>query len=200
MAIERGVVSKIEPGDDNLAWVTTKRSGSCEHCMSKDFCQEKGDKKEMEVQANNDLGAEVGDQVVIMLESSALLKAAFLMYVFPIIAMLLGAILGDRMAPQWGFDPTLTPVVAGFLFFALAILVVRFRSNKMAKKNSLQPQITRIAKKAPTQRMPSRRPRAIDRRGFIDLRISKNCIVPPAPENGRPQVFSPSFWFISYIP
>ncbi len=149
MAIERGIVTKIDPGDLKLAWVTTTRTSSCEHCGSRDFCQEKGGQKEMEVQAENALGARLGDSVVITLDSGALLKASFLMYVFPIIAMLLGAIIGDRTAPRWGLDPTLCPVISGFLFFGLAILAVRFRSNKMASKNIYQPKITRIVKAAP---------------------------------------------------
>ncbi len=146
MAIEKGVVTKIDPENPAVAWVTTTRTSSCEHCASRDLCQEKDGRKEMEVQADNGVGARLGDNVVITLESAALLKASFLMYVFPIMVMILGAVIGDRMAPQWGLDPTLCSVISGFIFFGLAILAVRWRSNKMARNNIYRPTITRINK------------------------------------------------------
>ncbi len=168
MAVEKGIVTKIDPKDRTLAWVTTTRTSSCGHCASKEFCQEKDSRKEMEVQAENGAGAEIGDHVIITLDSGALLKASFLMYVFPIMAMLLGAIIGDRMAPKWGFDPTIFPVITGFLFFGLAILAVRFRSNKMARNNIYQPKITRIAKKHPRPGKTAPAPGTIDHRCFYD--------------------------------
>ena len=45
----------------------------------------------MEVDAVNSVGAQVGDRIMLYFETGSLLKATFLLYIFPILCMLLGA-------------------------------------------------------------------------------------------------------------
>ena len=141
MPTERGVVTRVEGRN---AWVTTSRSSSCEGCASRGACHLSQHEDEMEVRAINAAGAAVGDRVVISLQAASYLKASFMLYVFPVLAMIAGAVLGQESAPLVDADPGLLSVVCGFLFFLLAIVLIRFRGNRMARSDAYQPRISKI--------------------------------------------------------
>jgi sigma-E factor negative regulatory protein RseC len=103
-----------------------------------------GGGKEMEVEAINDAGAKVGQNVVISFDTTPLLKATFLLYVVPILFLMVGAIIGDKMAPIFNFDVSTFSLITGLLFFGLAIMLVKSKGNKMAKKDKYRPKIIRI--------------------------------------------------------
>jgi hypothetical protein len=60
----------------------------------------------MEVEAINTARARVGDRIVLNIQTGSLLKATFLLYVFPILAMIAGAVLGQTVAGMRGSDPS----------------------------------------------------------------------------------------------
>ena len=143
MATEEGVVLRI---DSDTAWVKTKKSKSCEGCSSKGFCHALGSQDEMEVEAINAAAGKVGDRVVLNFDTSSLLKASFLLYVFPIICMLAGAFVGMKLAPEWNFDTSTFSAIGAFLFFGLSVLFVKSQGNRMAQKDAYRPKIIRILK------------------------------------------------------
>jgi sigma-E factor negative regulatory protein RseC len=145
MATEEGIVIKI---DSQTAWVKTTKTGACEACSARSSCQTMGGGKEMEVEAINRAGAKVGQKVVLSFDTSPLLKATFLLYVFPIIAMVVGAFIGQKMAAFLNFDPSMVSALMGFSFFGLTLLFVKSRGNKLAKKDEYQPKVIRIIKQS----------------------------------------------------
>lgn len=98
----------------------------------------------MEVEAINDAGAKVGQNVVLSFETSPLLKATFLLYVVPILFLMVGAVIGDKTAPFFNFDESTLSIIIGLLFFGFAIIFVRSKGNKLAKKDEYRPKIIRI--------------------------------------------------------
>jgi sigma-E factor negative regulatory protein RseC len=64
--------------------------------------------------------------------------------VFPIIAMIVGAFVGQYLAPNFNADPSFLSAIFGFLFFGITILFVKVRGNKMAKKDEYRPKIIRV--------------------------------------------------------
>lgn len=144
MATEEGIVCRI---DATTAWITTTRSSACETCASKGSCGTLGGGREMEVQAFNTAGAQVGDRVVISVETASLFKLAFLLYIFPILAMFAGALLGHTAAPFLNFEATHLSVVCAFLFFLLTFVLIRFSGNRLARKDAYRPKVVRILKR-----------------------------------------------------
>ena len=140
MATEQGIVLRT---DSKAAWVKTTRSSACEGCTARGSCHTM-DGKEMEVKALNPAGASVGDRIVLSFETRSLLKATFLIYVFPIIFLIAGAALGQVLAPLMAFSPSAFSVLLGFAFFFLALMIMKQRANKMAKKSAYQPKVTKI--------------------------------------------------------
>jgi len=143
MATEEGIVIKVEP---RTAWVTTTKTSACEGCAAKSSCTVLGGGKEMEVEAIDDVGAQVGQKVVLHFQTSPLLKAAFLLYVVPILFLLLGAFIGDQAAPHFGIDPSTCSVIIGFIFFGISIKFVKSKGNKLARKDAYRPKVIRILK------------------------------------------------------
>jgi len=105
-----------------------------------------GGGQEMEVKVLNPAGAREGDRIVLSFETSSLLKATFLIYVFPIIFLIAGAALGQMLAPLMVFNPSALAALLGFAFFFIALFIIKTRANKMAKQNAYQPKITKIIK------------------------------------------------------
>ncbi len=142
MATEEGIVFKINtPGK---AWVRTTRSSACESCSSRHACQGEASGKEMEVEAINTADARVGDHILLNFKTTSLLKATFLLYIFPILAMLAGALLGQHIAQTRGSDPSAMAALFAFLFFGLAFVVIRIAGRRLAKDNSYRPEILKI--------------------------------------------------------
>jgi sigma-E factor negative regulatory protein RseC len=141
LATEHGVVLRTDSQD---AWVKTIRSSACEGCTARESCHTTGDGQALEVKAINSAGASVGDRIVLSFETASLLKATFLIYVFPIILMIAGAAIGQVLAPLIDFSPSELSILLGFAFFLFALFIIKARAGKMAKKNAYQPKITKI--------------------------------------------------------
>jgi len=146
MATEEGVVFKMGSSGAGMAWVKTTRSSACASCSSKDACYSDGGGKEMEmeVEAINTADARVGDRIVLNIKSASLLKATFLLYVFPILAMIAGAVLGQTVAVMRGNDPSGLSALFGFLFFGLAFIVIRITGRRLSTNASYKPEIIKV--------------------------------------------------------
>lgn len=141
MATEQGTVIKI---DSQGTWVKTTQSSACAGCSARGSCHSKPGGGDMEVNAVNTVGAVVGDRIVLGIETAPLLKATFLLYVFPILALLLGAFVGHGIAASLQKDVTHMAVLSGLIFFVSAVLVMRRRANRMAAQDAYRPRIIRI--------------------------------------------------------
>ena len=141
MATEQGIVIKT---DSRTAWVKTIKSASCAGCSAKGSCHTKGAGEEMEVNAINEAGAMKGDRIVLSFETSSLLKATFLLYVFPILLLIIGAAIGQEMAPKFDFNPSGFSAIMGFIFFFAALLIIKTTANRLAEKNEYRPKIIKI--------------------------------------------------------
>lgn len=141
MATEQGIVLRT---NSEKAWVKTVRSNACEDCSAKGSCHTMGGGRDMEVKALNTAGARAGDRIVLRFETTSLLKATFLIYVFPIILLIVGAALGQMLAPIIDLNPSALSVVLGFVFFFSALIIVKARAGKMAKMDAYQPKVIKI--------------------------------------------------------
>lgn len=141
MATEEGIVLRV---DEKRAWVKTLRSGSCEACSSRGACGVSGNGKEMQVEALNDVGAVAGDQVQIRFDSGKLMGISFFIYIFPVLMLIAGAVIGQKMALLYQMKESVVSAVAGFGCFGLAFLVIRLGSSLLAGKREYQPRIAKI--------------------------------------------------------
>ena len=145
MATQEGVVTKV---DSSTAWVKCTKSAACESCKAKGFCDTMGggSDDDVEVEAINAAAAKVDDRVTISFETSSLLKVSFLVYMVPVLFLILGVVIGDKIAPIFDYDQSIFSIVVGFLFLFAAFFFVKAKGKDLAKKDAYKPKIIRILK------------------------------------------------------
>jgi len=94
---EQGRVIKVEAG---RAEVVVVPSGGCEHCGAAGICNWTG-KQERVVLARNQIGARIGEVVVLRRRQQESLKAALLIFGLPAILMVTGVVLGSLLRSDW---------------------------------------------------------------------------------------------------
>lgn len=144
MATEEGIVTKVY---SSTAWVKCTKSAACESCSAKGFCDTMGGSDDdMEVEVINAVGAKVDDRVTISFEASSLLKVSFLVYMVPVLFLILGVVIGDKIASIYNYDRSIFSIVVGFLFLFPAFFFVKVKGKELSKKDAYKPKIIRILK------------------------------------------------------
>ena len=145
MSIESGVIQSLENG---WAYVLTRRKGSCGGCSHRAHCQIVPGMDRARVKAKNAAGARVGDRVEFKLSSKTRLKGLFVMYMFPVLGLLVGAFSADSLSELMGLNRNLGLFMFTILGFVLAILLARLISRRMETRQELTPVVSRILQKA----------------------------------------------------
>ena len=144
MAIEKGIVVDMGAAGGRTAWVETVASSACESCSSRESCHAGPGKSTRKVEAINEVGAKIGDHIQLSMDSASLLKASFLLYLFPILCMLAGGLTAQAIFSRFFQDPSYIAAGTAFLFLGVALLVVRIKGNRLGAQAAYQPKIIRI--------------------------------------------------------
>ena len=140
--IEEGVV--VEQLKNNHAKVKIRKSSSCDACSYKGFCNPFG-KDSMIIMAANPLNAETGQRVRINFKSEREIKAAAILYIIPLIALLAGAFIGNALNLFGNQDAS--AAFFSILFLISTFLGIRYYSHRKYKRNvSYKPTIIEIVK------------------------------------------------------
>lgn len=131
----QGVV--IETSGD-MAKVKSNRHGDCKNCGA---CP--GDNATV-LDVQNPLGAKPGQRVVFEIKEENMLKAAFVVYILPIIAIFLGSICGAWLASKIGQPEKIFQIGGAIIAFILSVLYVKVFDRATNKNNKVKPIITRI--------------------------------------------------------
>ena len=127
---ELGEVVAIE---DGIAKVKFKRSSACGHCGA---CGILKDMSEIVIEVKNSLGASVGERVEVEFEESNSLKSAALAYLFPLIMLIMGVVLGYVIGSS-GLLPIPTEIFAailGIVFVIITWFILRLIDKKLKKR------------------------------------------------------------------
>lgn len=131
----QGVV--IETSGD-MAKVKSNRHGDCKNCGA---CP--GDNATV-LDVQNPLGAKLGQRVVFEIKEENMLKAAFVVYILPIIAIFLGSICGAWLASKIGQPEKIFQIGGAIIAFILSVLYIKVFDRATNKNNKVKPIITRI--------------------------------------------------------
>jgi sigma-E factor negative regulatory protein RseC len=115
--------------EGDTAWVETSRRSSCGSCEAKGcgtgtLSQILG-RKTQQLRVNNPIGAEPGDQVVLGIEESALIKGSLAVYLVPLLALLGGGLFGELMTPQLGLSGEGATILSALIALGLSLLWLR---------------------------------------------------------------------------
>lgn len=123
--------------------VKVKRNSACEHCGA---CSTSDCPDEMVLTVSNPLHGQVGDRVVLELDSKQVLKASAIAYLIPLFALILGIVLGYIFGSKHGFNPEMCASVLGLLFTALSFLAIRALEPQFQKGHQFSPKVVQIIK------------------------------------------------------
>lgn len=141
----QALVVKIEQG---ATYVEAEAGGSCGsgHCstsacstavLTRIFSQQP-----KALRVNNPINAQVGEQVMLGLEEDAFLKSAMLAYLFPLLALVLGAVLGLWLAGPQDARDLYAGIGAGIGLIA-SVFGIKWLNPVLFDANRAQPVILR---------------------------------------------------------
>lgn len=144
MSQERKEFGEIVSVEGRTARVKMVRSSQCSSCSCAGFCNPFG-KEWMLVTADNALGAAAGQKVRVTYRVEGEVKASFILYIIPVLALLLGALIGTFFDP---FNHTdLSAVAVGLSFVAISFLLIKkYAAWKYGRKRSYRPSISEVMK------------------------------------------------------
>jgi len=126
MLEESATVINITQGQ---IWVVgASNSGCCAGCMQKDACSTTALTqvlKKKPVAVDSELALQVGDTVIVAIDESDLLRAAFAMYVMPLIALFIGASITDSLISDNTAYADLWIAGSALVGLGLALLVMQ---------------------------------------------------------------------------
>lgn len=130
------------------ALIKTRQSSACEGCSSKKSCSSGQDASgEGLLEADNPVGAKVGDSVIFTVGAGSVLKAGALLYLVPILSFILGVVIGQSgpvIALLPGQNPDLLSGVLGAAFLALAFIGLKVYSAFLDKNRTFRPKVLRV--------------------------------------------------------
>jgi len=128
MIEENGVVVSL---DGHSAKVAPLAEGGCHSCASSGVCGTTVlaplfSKKQRLLLADNMINAQPGDEVVIGLNKMAVVMSSLAVYLLPLIALVLGAVIGDVLARLAGLeDGEIASIFSGSCAAILTFVGVR---------------------------------------------------------------------------
>lgn len=115
-------VGYVLRADENGAEVVLGAHHECKHCGA---CLASLDATQRKLKAVNKIGASEGQRVEIEIEPRHAVAAAFLMFVFPVVAAVGCGILGAHLAGMLGFRRDLGGIGLGSVGLACSFLLLR---------------------------------------------------------------------------
>lgn len=136
-----GIVKEL---DGDYVKIQVVRASACgENCAS---CKGGCTPTAVFIRAKNGVGASVGQYVMLKSEPRKVLKAAFLIYIVPLLGLILGVIGGIGIANYLGYSriSELVGIVTGFILMGLSFLFLRYKDKKIKEDNSMDIIISHI--------------------------------------------------------
>ena len=127
---------RVVATDGDTAWVETSRRTSCGSCEAKGcgtgtLSQILG-RKTQQLRVNNPIGAIPGDQVILGIEESALIKGSLAVYLVPLLALLGGGLLGEFMTPRLALSGEGATILFALIALGLSLLWLRRFNRRVA--------------------------------------------------------------------
>ncbi|MDU5021333.1 MAG: SoxR reducing system RseC family protein [Clostridiales bacterium] len=138
---QRGYV--IELVDGTTAKIKMQKHSACAACGK---CASSTDKKDIIVEVDNNIGAKVGDYVEVNMVSVNVIKAAAIVYIVPLIALLGGTIVsyGIFNFIDIGMNKEVLSGFIGIVLTIISYLLIKSKDRKFRESRNYIPIITKV--------------------------------------------------------
>jgi sigma-E factor negative regulatory protein RseC len=131
---QEGIVIQTK---DKIAIVKIARHGDCENCGT---C---AGSNAAVLEMNNQIGAQKGERVVFETAEKGMLKAAFIVFCLPILAIFLGSQAGKVLSNALNSSSSLYQVLGGIIALLLSLGIIFLYEKSMKNNLSRLPKITK---------------------------------------------------------
>ena len=133
---EEGII--IDISKDNIAKIKVGRHSDCKNCGA---CP--GDSS-MVIDAKNTVDAKIGQRISFEMKETNMLMAAFVVYILPLVAVVIGAVIGQTIAKKFGYSIRGFQIGGGIITFILSIVNIKIFDKYAHDNEKMQPVIIRI--------------------------------------------------------
>lgn len=127
-------IGQVVSAKGGMAQVRFERSSACKKCGA---CMMSQSQQEMILNTENTLAASEGEWVQVDIESPMLIKASLITYIFPLLMLIIGLVLGYfiNQAVHIFDNSEIAACILGLLlvvaaYYSIHLLEPRFRKNK----------------------------------------------------------------------
>ena len=145
MARRIGLVTAVLKNE--TAEVITDRKGGCGGCEQSHGCRSCLSGAKLVSTVKNTVGAEPGDVVAIDITSKGLWTGALLFYVFPILFLIFGAIIGEKLGRTSFSTETTTPIILAMLGLGIGLLITILISRSRFGNSFFRPKIAHVVER-----------------------------------------------------
>lgn len=133
----------VEIVDSVTAKLELKRHSACASCGK---CATTSEEKDIIVEVDNTIGAKVGDMVEVNMETVNVLKAAFIAYTIPLVALLLGTVGTFYGLKEINIINNIEIISGGvgLIFTLVSFLILKKNDKKFRDSKEYIPIVTRI--------------------------------------------------------
>lgn len=142
MAHTETEIGKVLEAGAGCAKVEVSPSGLCSHCELASTCIPASSGNRI-IEVADPVGVSPGQRVRIELGSGKFLLASFLAYIFPLLFLFAGTIIGFYSAPKGSSE--LWGAVGALIGLAAGLLLSRVSAKRLADRGKLTPVITGVA-------------------------------------------------------
>ncbi len=138
---ELGLVVDLK---DEIAIVNIKRKSACGSCKACEMGR--SNMSELNVEVKNLLGAQRGDHVRIQMQTPDILKAAFLVYMIPLLALLGVVTITYFIQQSQGALNEPMMIAVGLVLMVLSFFFVRKKDRQLKETETFEPVMTEVVK------------------------------------------------------
>ena len=133
----------IELVDGTTAKIKMQKHSACAACGK---CASSTDKKDIIVEVDNNIGAKVGDYVEVNMDSVNVIKAAAIVYIVPLIALLGGTIISYAILNfiDIGMNKEVLSGFIGIVLTIISYLLIKSKDRKFRESRNYIPIITKV--------------------------------------------------------
>lgn len=132
---QEGIVIELT---GEMARVKTSRHNDCENCGA---CP---GNSAIVLDVRNPVGAKVGQHVIVEVQEVGMLKAAFIVYVLPLLAIFAGAAMGYFLSDYLNKAALWFEVSGGLIAFVISVIYIKFFDRSARTDAKMQPVIVSI--------------------------------------------------------
>lgn len=133
----------VEIVDEKTVKLKMQQHSACASCGK---CASSTDKKDIIVEADNNIGARVGDYVEVNMDSMNVIKAASIVYVIPLVVLLGGTIIPYSILISMNIDLNIELIsgIIGMVLTVITYLIIKSKDSKFRESRAYIPIITKI--------------------------------------------------------